>query len=154
MNRRDPAGYHFGMAEDDLKAGSVRIPLAELSFRFARSGGPGGQNVNKVETKVEVRFRPAESAALSDRQAACIREKLGSRMTLAGELIVTSEKTRYRERNREDALSRLAALIAAALVEKKPRRRTRPTRASRERRLDGKRRRATTKRNRRPPRDE
>ena len=132
----------------------MRIPLAEISFRFARSGGPGGQNVNKVETKVEVRFRPAESAALSDRQAARIREKLGSRMTVAGELIVTSEKTRYRERNREDALSRLAALIAGALVVKKPRRRTRPTRASKERRLDGKRRRATTKRNRRPPRDE
>ncbi|MHC4862130.1 MAG: alternative ribosome rescue aminoacyl-tRNA hydrolase ArfB [Planctomycetota bacterium] len=136
---------------DHLVAGDVRIPLSEVSVRFARSGGPGGQNVNKVETKVEVRFRPASSAALTPAQVARIEEKLASRLTSEGEIIVTSERTRYQERNREDALARLAALLTEALRVPKPRRRTKPTRASIERRLDEKKRRGETKRRRRPP---
>jgi ribosome-associated protein len=136
----------------DLEAGDVRIPLSEVSVRFARSGGPGGQNVNKVETKVEVRFRPASSSALTEEQVERIERKLASRLTKDGELIVVSEKTRHQEQNREDALARLAALIEDALRVPKPRRKTKPTAASRERRLRDKKRRGDTKRLRgRPP---
>jgi ribosome-associated protein len=136
---------------EHLLAGDVRIPISEISVRFARSGGPGGQNVNKVETKVEVRFRPASSSALTPEQVARIEEKLSSRLTTEGEIIVTSERTRHQERNREDALARLAVLLGEALRVPKPRKRTRPTRASVERRLEGKKRRSDTKRRRRPP---
>lgn len=139
------------MDESFLPAGPVRIPLSELSFRFARSGGPGGQNVNKVETKVEVRFTPRLSGALSPEQVERIERRLASRLTKDGELVVVSERTRFRERNRRDALERLRSLIEEALREPRPRRPTRPTRASRERRLSDKKRRGETKRARRPP---
>ena len=142
------------MPADDLVAGPVRIPVSELRFAFARSGGPGGQNVNKVETKVEVRFSPRTSSALTPEQVARLERRLASRLTNDGELIVTSETTRYRERNREDALARLAELIANALKIPKKRRPTRPTRASRERRITGKKQRGDVKKMRRPPKGE
>ncbi len=139
------------MTDDPLEAGPVRIPLSEISFAFSRSGGPGGQNVNKVETRVEVRFRPSASAALTPAQVARIRKALASRLTKEGDLVVVSDRTRYRERNREDALERLAEMLAGALAVRKKRIPTRPSRAARERRLTEKRRRSEKKRIRREP---
>jgi ribosome-associated protein len=139
-----------------LKApgGEIRIPLGEVSLAFARSGGPGGQNVNKVETKVEVRFSPAASSALTSEQATRIAERLANRMTKDGEIVLTASETRSREQNRMLALGRLETLLTGALARRKRRKPTRPTRASRERRLRGKKRRGERKRLRRPPPEE
>jgi len=126
----------------------VRIPEDEIHVSFARSGGPGGQNVNKVETKVEVRWRPADSRALSDADREWLLSRLASRLTNDGDLIVVSTRTRTRERNREDALAKLATAVREALRRPRRRRPTRRTRASIERRLDQKKRRSQTKRNR------
>ena len=141
------------MSGEFLECGDVRIPLAEISWRFARSGGPGGQNVNKVETRVEVRFVPSESPSLTPEQVERIGRKLANRMTREGVIRVVADTTRHREQNRQEALRRLAALIEEALQVPKRRRKTRPTRASKERRLADKRQRSETKRHRRPPRD-
>ncbi len=122
----------------------LTIPGSELEVRFARSGGAGGQHVNKVETKVEVRWRPATSRALSDAQRARILEKL----TRDGELLVTAERTRDQSRNREEALRKLAALVRGALARPKPRKPTRPSRGAVERRLATKKRVGRKKRER------
>jgi ribosome-associated protein len=137
-----------------LKAGPVDIPTEEIDVTFARSGGPGGQNVNKVATKVVLRWRPAESAALTPAQLERITEKLASRITNDGDLLVTSERTRYQDRNRDDAMAKLATLVKDALHVPKKRRKTRPTAASRQRRIDAKKRRGSTKRMRREPPDD
>ena len=124
---------------------SLTIPGRELRVSFARSGGPGGQNVNKVETKVELRWRPGESSVLSDEDRARLLERLARRLTGDGDLIVSSSRTRDQARNREDARRRLASIVAKALERPKKRRPTRPTREARRRRLEEKRRRAELK---------
>jgi ribosome-associated protein len=134
-----------------VPGGTVEIPLSEIEFGFARSGGPGGQNVNKVETKVEVRFRPSESSAFTEAQARRIEEKLANRITKDGDLLISSSETRYREQNREAALARLVSLLEGALKRPKRRKPTRPTRASRERRIRAKKERGEKKRLRKPP---
>ncbi len=125
------------------------IPAEELDLRFARAGGPGGQNVNKVETKVDLRYRPATSRVLTDDQRARILARLGGRLTLEGELIVVSTTYRDRARNVEDARAKLADELRDALHVVKARRPTKPTRGSDRRRLESKRRRSDTKRDRR-----
>lgn len=127
----------------------VTIPAAEIQVAFARSGGPGGQNVNKVESKVELRWRPGDSGALTEAQRGLVVARLGSRLTAAGELIVTSQRTRDQSRNREDALDKLAGLVRWALERPTPRRPTRPSRSARERRVNEKKRRGEVKRMRR-----
>lgn len=131
----------------------LTIPAAELSIGFARSSGPGGQNVNKVESKVEVRWRPAQSAAVSAALSEADREwlltRVARRMTIAGELVVTSQKTRDQAKNREDALDKLAALIRLALERPRMRKATRPTKGSHQRRIQAKRHRAAIKGTRR-----
>ena len=125
------------------------LPPEELDVRFSRSGGPGGQNVNKVETRVELRFSVAESAALGDNRRQTLLERLGARVTSDGVLIVRSSRTRERGRNLEDARERLAKLLREALAPRPVRRATRPTRASKKRRLEDKRHRSRVKKDRR-----
>jgi ribosome-associated protein len=123
----------------------VAIPASELRYAFARSGGPGGQNVNKVSSKVELRWTPATSAALGPDDRAWLLGKLGGRLTTEGELIVVSERTRDQLVNRADATEKLVALVRQALVRPKPRRKTKPSRGARERRLGEKKRRGAIK---------
>ena len=127
----------------------LTIPAGELSIAFARSGGPGGQNVNKVSSKVDLRWNPTTSAALPDDDRARLLEKLANRLTTDGELIVTSTLTRDQVKNRDDAASKLALIVRAALHREKARRATKPSRAAKRRRVEGKRHRAQIKANRR-----
>jgi ribosome-associated protein len=134
----------------DLRVGpTLTIPQDELAISFSRSGGPGGQNVNKVASKAEVRWVPAHSRAIAAADREWLLGRLASHLTLAGELVVASTKTRDQLRNRADAEAKLAELVRRALVRPKPRRATKPTKASKERRLAGKRARAQVKRARR-----
>lgn len=129
----------------------VAIDEAELDFEYARSSGPGGQNVNKVETKVTVLFPVAATASLSDDQRARVCERLATRITKAGVLRVVSQRHRTRGANQQAAVERLVELLAGALAEEAPRTETRVPRRERRRRLESKRRKAQTKALRRPP---
>lgn len=127
----------------------IVIPERELSWHFARSSGPGGQNVNKVETKVELRFHPESSAAFSASQKAQLLIGLNKKLTTAGELVVVSDRFRHQLRNREDALEKLVTLLKAALVKPKKRRATKPSRGAKQRRLTEKKQRSEVKQHRR-----
>jgi len=129
-------------------ADDLEIPDEELAFVTSRSGGPGGQNVNKLETRVTVRFDLAHSPSLSAEQRARIAERLATRVTKGGFLQVTSQRHRTQAANREAALLRFADLLAGALREEAPRKPTRITRAARERRLTEKKRQGQRKRER------
>ena len=123
----------------------VEIDEAELRFEFARSSGPGGQNVNKVETKVRLLFDLGTTPSLSAEQRARIEERLATRITKLGVLHVTSQRHRSREANRRATLERFAELIAGALEEEEPRVRTRTPKIQRKHRLDSKRRQSQKK---------
>ena len=130
------------MAESLRVTRNCHIPLEELEWRFSGSGGPGGQHANTANTRAEVRFDVAGSPSLGPRQRARLLERLGP------EVRVVASDERSQLRNRELALERLRARLAEALRVETPRRPTKPTKASRERRLDDKRRRSETKRRR------
>jgi len=121
---------------------------SELQERFVRASGPGGQNVNKVATAVELRFDAAHSPSLPEAVRARLLRLAGRRATREGVIVIDAQRFRTQEQNRADAIERLVALVRQATIAPKPRRATKPTRASRERRLEGKRRRADTKRQR------
>jgi ribosome-associated protein len=127
----------------------VVIPATELRVAFARSGGPGGQNVNKVESKAELRWTPAQTSAVRGETLAYLLRRLAGKLTLEGELLVTSQRHRDQIRNREDAERKLAEIVAEALTRPKPRHATKPTRGSQERRIAAKKRRSDIKRGRR-----
>jgi ribosome-associated protein len=143
-----------GLRDLDLGQGR-RVPARHLSVRFTRAGGPGGQNVNKVATRAEVRLDLAGAEhALGPVRCARIRRNLATRIDAEGRLRVASAVTRHQARNVEAALVRMEQLLGGALAVPRARRSTKPTRASRERRLSQKRARADTKARRRRPADD
>jgi ribosome-associated protein len=139
--------------DDLLINDGLVIPARELRVAFARSGGPGGQNVNKVETKAELRWNLRDSAAVSDADRAWLLKRLCSRLTSEGELLITSTRTRDQSRNRDDARAKMADLVRRGLERPKRRKKTRPSAGSVAERLDEKRRRAFAKKKRKPPKD-
>jgi ribosome-associated protein len=116
----------------------VVIPDTDLSFAFVRASGPGGQNVNKVSSAVQLRFDMAGSTVLSDAVKGRLRALAGRRVTDDGAILIIARNQRSQDHNRREALERLTELIQRALVIPKARKATKPTRASRERRLEGK----------------
>ena len=124
----------------------LAIDESEIQQEFVRASGPGGQHVNRVATAVQLRFDVANSPSLPDDVRARLVQLAGKRMTKDGVLLVESQRFRTQERNRQDALERLIELIRQATKRPKRRRKTRPTRASKERRLENKRRRSEKKR--------
>ena len=124
----------------------IAIDEGEIAETFVRASGPGGQNVNKLATAVQLRFDVRHSPSLPPDVRARLVRLAGSRLTLDGVLIIMAQRHRTQERNREDARERLVELIRQAAIRPKPRRPTRPTLASRERRIEGKKRRAGVKR--------
>ena len=132
-------------------ASAVVIPDRELSLSFVRAGGPGGQNVNKVASAVQLRFDLEGSSALSAEVKQRLRALAGRRLTGKGAILITARNHRDQEQNRRDAQQRLIALIRRALIAPKPRKPTAPTRAARERRLEHKTRQQRAKRLRAKP---
>jgi ribosome-associated protein len=130
-------------------APGVRAAAAGVRFQFARSGGPGGQNVNKLNTKAELWVPVAALQGLSLRAAARLRAAAGRRLTRDDEIHIAAESERSQEANRQAALARLRELIIAAQHEPKVRRKTKPSRGAKLRRLESKRRRSDIKANRR-----
>lgn len=127
---------------------TLSIPDQELSERFIRASGPGGQNVNKVSTAVELRFDAANSTALPEPVRTRLLARRDRRIGADGVIVICAQRFRSQERNREDARARLAALIESALTPPRPRIATRPTRASQERRIEAKKGRSQIKRGR------
>jgi len=124
---------------------TISLDEGELQERFVRASGPGGQNVNKLSTAVQLRFDVRHSPSLRDDVRARLERLAGKRLTNDGALVITAQRHRTQERNRDDALNRLIELIRHAATPPTPRRPTKPTKASKERRLQGKKRRSTIK---------
>lgn len=132
----------------------ITIPESEFQWEFARSGGPGGQNVNKVNSKAVLRWTPATSPSLPEPVRARLLKAVAARLTVEGELLISSQQTRDQGRNVDDCLEKLRAIVLAAATPPKSRRPTRPTLASKVRRAEDKSRRSAAKRLRRKPETE
>lgn len=129
----------------------VVIPEDELQIRAVRSSGPGGQGVNTTDSKVELRWDVAGSTAITDGQRQRLQQRLASRLTNDGTLILVSQEHRSQYRNREAVRARFRAIVGEALAPQRRRRPTRPSKAAKRRRLEAKRRRSEIKRLRKPP---
>lgn len=132
----------------------IRVSEDELSWSFVRSGGPGGQNVNKVASKAVLRWNVAGSPSLPDDVRARLRQQQRRRITVEGDLVVTSQRYRDQARNCQDCLDKVCAWVLQATVVPKPRKKSRPSRAAKARRVADKRHHSTTKAGRRRPADE
>lgn len=124
----------------------LAIPVSEIAYRASRSGGPGGQHVNTSSTRIELVWNVAESTSLSENQRARIMDKLSNRISGEGNLILASASSRSQHQNREEVTARFAEILREALHVPKRRKKTKPSRASREKRLQAKKRRSDVKR--------
>lgn len=127
---------------------AITIPDEEFEWKFIRSSGPGGQNVNKVATAVQLRFLLPQNTSLPVAARNRLRRLAGGKINDDGTILISARSERSQDQNRREALERLAALIREALIEPKIRRKTRPTKASKERRIDTKKHRGNTKQGR------
>jgi ribosome-associated protein len=142
------------MSDSVLKiAKSVSIPRSELSFRFSRSSGPGGQHVQKSSTRVELLFDVSNSPSLTEKQRQRVQKRLARYIDSKGLLHLASESERSQLRNREEVVARFQSLMRGALKRRKRRKPTKPTAASKEKRLKAKRKRSEKKKTRGPVRD-
>jgi len=134
----------------NAKAPRITVPESEMTWRFSRSSGPGGQSVNTTDSRVELVWRLADTAALTDEQKALATTRLRGRL-VDGAITIAASQYKSQHRNREDAKVRLESLLAKALVPPRQRHATKPSRAARQRRLDAKKQRGATKRLRQRP---
>ncbi|NKB22349.1 MAG: aminoacyl-tRNA hydrolase [Alphaproteobacteria bacterium] len=136
------------MAVQDIQIGQVVIPADTLVFNYIRASGPGGQNVNKVSSAAQLRFDAANCPSIPTDVFTRLRGIAGQRMTQAGVIVITAQRFRSQERNREDAIARLSEMLRAAIHRQKFRRPTRIGKGVKKRRLDSKRRHSNIKKNR------
>ena len=132
---------------------NLQIPDTELEWTYVRSSGPGGQNVNKVASKAVLRWNAVATTALPEDVKSRLLAQQAGRLTSEGDLLLTSQRYRDQERNRQDCLEKLSVLVLAASVVPKVRKKKKPTRASKERRLATKKHRSAVKKQRRPSAD-
>ncbi len=140
--------------QEKNEADPPAVPEGEISIDFVRSSGPGGQNVNKVSSKAQLRWQVGGSAAFTEEQKALIREAAGNRLNKEDEILLFEQSERSQQQNREAVVRRLQELVARALVPKKERKPTEVSRSERLKRLEEKRRAGERKRLRKPPRGE